>query len=132
VARITCDKERWPIVVVTFPRAYSDAEYEDYLSELSSIVGSSPTALVIDTRLGSTPTALQRQRLMQFVKENWKRLNALRGIVFIVDSVIARHALTAVSWVVAKPCPIVLASSMGEAQAWAAQHRVPVERQLQR
>ena len=69
---------------------------------------------------------------MRFVKANWESLSGLSGIVFVVDSLIARHALTAVSWIVAKPCPIELVASMGEAQAWVLRHGAQVERQLQR
>jgi hypothetical protein len=119
VARITCDEKSWPILVVRFPAVYSDAEFSIYLSELGSALKRSPRALVLDTRNALAPTATQRQLLMRFVKGQWQALHQLRGLAFIVDSGVARHALTAVSWVVAKPCPIQLVPSMGEALDWA-------------
>jgi hypothetical protein len=119
VARITCDEKSWPIFVIRFPAAYSDAEFSSYLSELGAALTRSPRALVLDTRGAQNPSATQRQLLMRFVKHHWQSLHQLRGLAFIVDSGVARHALTAVSWVVAKPCPIQLVSSMSEAMDWA-------------
>lgn len=119
MARITCDEKSWPIVVIRFPGVYSDAEFSSYLSELGDALNRAPRALVLDTRSAQTPTAIQRQLLMRFVKGRWQALHQLRGLAFIVDSGVARHALTAVSWVVAKPCPIQLVPSMGEAMDWA-------------
>jgi hypothetical protein len=109
-------------VVVKFPRSYSNEEFDSYLGDLSVVVARRPRALIVDTRSGSAPTAMQRHRMMRFVRADWQLLGNLRGIVFIVNSIVARHALTAVSWIVAKPCPIELVANMGEAQAWAARH----------
>jgi hypothetical protein len=120
VARITCDEQSWPVVVIRFPGSYTDADFSTYLSELGAALTREPLALILDTRAAQTPTATQRQLLMRFVKNHWLAINRLRGLAFVVDSGLARHALTAVSWVVAKPCPIELVASTSEAFDWAA------------
>jgi len=119
VARITLDEKSWPVVVIRFPAGYSDADFASYLSELGAVLKREPRALVLDTRGAQTPAATQRQQLMHFVKAHWPALHRLRGLAFIVESSVARHALTAISWAVAKPCPIQMVSSMGEALDWA-------------
>lgn len=126
MARITYDEASWPIIVIKFPDSYSDVEFSDYLTRLGAALARGPRAIILDTRAGQTPTARQRQQLMQFVKGQWAALNRLVGIAFIVDSSLARHALTAVSWAVAKPCRIRLVASMIEARAWLTLHDAPV------
>lgn len=120
MARITCDEQSWPVVVIRFPGTYSDAEFSAYLTDLGDALGREPLAMVLDTRAAQSPTATQRQLLMRWVKGHWHALNRLCGLAFVVDSSVARHALTAVSWVVAKPCPIELVANMSEAFDWAA------------
>jgi hypothetical protein len=120
VARITCDEQSWPVLIVRFPGCYSDAEFSLYLSGLGAALARQPLALILDTRAAQTPTATQRQLLMRFVKSHWHALNRLCGLAFIVDSSVARHALTAVSWLVAKPCPVELVANMSEAFDWVA------------
>jgi len=127
VARITCDQQSWPVILVRFPASYSDAEFADYLRELSSALAREPLAIILDTRGAQTPSATQRQQLMQFAKAQWQNLHRLRGAAFIVDSSVARHAMTAVSWVVSKPCPVEFVASMGEALDWADLHGAPLE-----
>ena len=118
VARIDCDVRNWPVIVVTFPGAYSDADFDAYLADLSMLLTRRPEAIIIDTRAQQSPTATQRQRLAGFVKTQWKALSWLRGIAFVVNSRVARHALTMVSWVVSTPCPIEIVPSMAEARCW--------------
>jgi hypothetical protein len=120
VARITLDEKSWPTVVIRFPASYSDADFGSYLAELGAVLGRGPRALILDTRGARAPAATQRQQLMNFVKAHWAALHRLRGLAFVVDSSVARHALTAVSWVVAKPCPLQLVGSMSEAMDWSA------------
>jgi hypothetical protein len=121
--RITCDISGWPVILVRFPGVYSDAEFAEYLDELSALVGRGPAGLVIDTRNTHPPTPTQRQLLIKFVKTQHKVLGRMCGIVFIIDSAVARLAMTAVSWLVAKPCPVEFQSSLNEAQAWIAKQK---------
>ena len=122
-ARITCDISSWPLILVHFPGVYSDAEFAEYLGELSALVERGPDGLVIDTRNTHPPTPKQRQLLGRFVKTQHKALGRMCGIVFIIDSAVARYAMTAVSWLVAKPCPVEFRSSLNEAQAWIAKQK---------
>jgi hypothetical protein len=119
VSQITGDRSGWPIVAFKFPESYSNEEFDEYLGDLSVVVALRPTALIIDTSSAALPTAMQRHRLLRFAKADWQLLSNLRAIVFIVDSVVARCALTAISWLVAKPCPVALVANMREAQAFA-------------
>lgn len=120
---ITCDISGWPLIVVRFPLAYSDAEFALYLTELTALVGRGPEALVIDTRETHPPTPTQRQLLIRFVKSQGEALGRMVGIVFISDSAIARYAMTAVSWLVAKPCPVEFLASLSEARTWVARKK---------
>ena len=121
--RIICDTSGWPLILVRFPGVYSDAEFADYLTELTALVGRGPEGLVIDTRNTHPPTATQRQLLIKFVKTQHRALGRMCGIVFIIDSAVARMAMTAVSWLVARPCPVEFVASLNEAQAWIAKHK---------
>jgi hypothetical protein len=132
MTRIACESGSWPTVVVRFRGAYTDSDFGDYLGELSSLVERGPAALIVDTRSAQPPTAIQRQRLMHFVKTHWGLLTSMCGVVFVVDSPLARHALIAVSWVVTKPCAVEFAASMSEAQTWVTQHAPPIARSLRR
>jgi hypothetical protein len=121
--RIACDISGWPLIVVHFPSTYSDAEFAEYLGELSTLVGRGPGGLVIDTRNTHPPTPTQRQLLIRFVKTQHKALGRMGGIAFIIDSAVARYAMTAVSWLVAKPCPVEFVSSLNDARAWIAKQK---------
>jgi hypothetical protein len=118
---VSLDSSHWPTVSVHFPTEYTDQDFAAYLQELTPLLKRGAVALIVDTRGAPPPSALQRQELLPFVRRQWDSLHRLRGALIVVDSPVARHVLTAVSWMVAKPCSVVLLPSLADPQAWLAQ-----------
>jgi serine/threonine protein kinase len=68
---------------------------------------------MVDTKQGSTllclahqadaPSAIQRKQLAEFIHDNRQGLSGLDRFALVIDSVVHRHAITAISYLVRKP-----------------------------
>jgi hypothetical protein len=128
---IQFDETRFPIVVVKFAGTATDAEFGDYLSTMSRMLGKKQvTATILDATEAGATSALQRRRQADWLKKNADVLKLYSvGTAFVITSPLVRGALTAILWVQPMPAPHTLVATLPEAEAWAkkqlAQHPLP-------
>jgi serine/threonine protein kinase len=64
------------------------------------------------------PSALQRKQVADFIDRNRNELSRLERFALVIDSVVHRHAITAISWLVRKPFPERIFNSPLAAIRW--------------
>ena len=75
-------------------------------------------ALITIVCQADTPTAAQRKQLADFMKTHAKDMDAITGSAMVLDSALARGALTALNWLFRKPFPEKVFSSADPALEW--------------
>jgi hypothetical protein len=118
---ITIDDSLWPLLLVTFPSAFSDQQQEQYLEQLLSYLRRGEKYVsIMDTHLLKTPTAEQRQRQADFIKEHEElfRQCAL-GTAGVVTSPLMALVARLLIHLKPMPSPYYVASSLPAAAAWA-------------
>ncbi len=78
--------------------------WSQYLEMVQRMVdGGLDTTLVCFAHLADAPSPLQRKQMADFIQKNAKGLERLDRFALVIDSVIHRGAITAISWLVKKP-----------------------------
>ncbi len=104
---ISIDATSWPIVTFILRGAISDDEFERLFVEVEKYWRRGDRFLTItDTRGASNASARQRQRIGEWMKENQASIQQTSiGSIVILQSVIARGALTAINWIAQPELP---------------------------
>lgn len=122
-ASITIDDSLWPLLQVKFPRAFTNAQQEQYLSQLLAYLRRGERYVgVLDTHLLKNPSAEQRQRQADFIKEHEALFRQCSlGTVGIVTSPLMALGARILIHLKPMPTPFYVASSLPAAVSWAAE-----------
>jgi hypothetical protein len=117
---IRVDESSFPLVVVSLPAEWSDAEWDAYLAQMRRF----PTrreryVTLTDARGAGTPSAAQRKRAAEVMAEDAalsKRFNVANALVF--ESAILRGMVTAITWLTPPPVPMQTFATPRQACEW--------------
>lgn len=114
-------------IIVTFHSGSSDAEYREYLDEMTRIMRfefrNRRRIVINDASRWMKSNAVQRKMQAEWIKEHAVLLqNTTAAIVFVIPSAMIRGAMRAVLWLQPLPVPHELFSSLDEAVAWTNAH----------
>jgi hypothetical protein len=126
-ATLLVDTHRWPLVVLTYAGAPSNALLEAHLREIEQKVLSRDEAFVqiIDQKKGVMPDAVQRSLIADHQeKMELKYAKYCLGEAYVVTPDL-RAAMTAVFWLAKPPYPYVFVDTMDEALNWCHRHLGP-------
>ena len=118
MGNITVDPSDWPLARVTYDGVVDDEAFEAYLTSQTALLERrQPYVILFDARTAGMPSARQRQRMANNMKENEPELRRLckRG-VFVISSPVVRGALTAILWLQPLPFPHDVVSTLEEAE----------------
>jgi hypothetical protein len=122
---INVNIREWPLVRVTYVDTVDDARFEAYVAEQAGLLDrKEPYVILFDARASGMPSAKQRQRMAEYMREREAELRRLckRG-VFVISSPLIRGALTAILWLQPLPFPHEVVSSMEDAERILASER---------
>lgn len=128
---IDFDATKAPYYVIRFAHAVTDADVEDVLERMRSVWKTRRKIVVLCDGSDSTLTPRQRKLFtdeMKRERDNYTRW--VDGWALVVQSAVARHTLTALTWVSPPPFEMRVFDTLEEANAWASQRLS--ELQLQR
>ncbi len=117
---ITFDDSLWPLLILHYPAAQSDTEYEESLTRLSGFVlRREPYFSIIDTSRIGMPNSTQRQRQVAWDRTHNELVRTWgRGTAFIVTSPFVRVAMSLYFHVRPLGVPHVIVADMGSALTW--------------
>lgn len=117
---IRIDTRRSPILRVDWEGAPSEEEMRAHLLELTSLIRSLPTNTILyDARSTSGPSAIQRQLMADWMKENELLIkNRSAGTAFVISSALIRGALTAILWLQPMSTEHTVVATPEEAYRW--------------
>lgn len=110
-----------PLYIVTFTGKVSDAEFDAYLRELSTLTERpGRRAMVYDARLATPSPASQRQMQAAWMKRfDADVRNKTAGIAFVLPSALMRGMLTAILWLQPLACPHHVTTDFTDGVGWA-------------
>lgn len=122
-ASINIDDSLWPLLQVKFPSAFTNAQQEQYLNQLSSYLRRGERYVgVMDTHLLKNPSSEQRQRQANFIKEHEALFRQCSlGTVGIVTSPLLALGARILIHLKPMPTPFYVTSSSPAAISWAAE-----------
>ncbi|MBX3245637.1 MAG: hypothetical protein KF901_00500 [Myxococcales bacterium] len=114
----TVDSEAWPLVRVTYVGAVDDAAFERYLDEQAALLDRrAPYVILFDARRSGMPSAKQRQRMAEYMRDrNAEIARYCKKGVFVISSPLIRGALTAILWLQPLPFPHDVVATLDEAE----------------
>jgi hypothetical protein len=120
---ITIDERRRPIVLVTFVGTATDAEFDQYLRDMTEqILGRrQQTVTILDATRSDNTSAAQRKKQAEWLathKDDLRRYSL--GTAFVIKSAMVRGALTAIFWLQPMDRPHTIVATLDEAEGWAA------------
>jgi hypothetical protein len=118
---IVTSTQGWPVVVISFPPAFSDADLEEHLSECERLLRREQQFYCIRdlTRVKHVPTATMRRSAATWEQANRAALGRLLiGVANVSASTLVRGAMTAMRWITPSPFPETTVSTLQEAQRW--------------
>lgn len=132
MARITFDESCWPLVIVRYPRAFNQAEFDEHLAYVVSLVRrDEPWAMINDSRGAYTPNARQRGAIAEFyaaeaalVRKNW------RSTALVIDNPLVAGIATAISWLTEPLHPFCAFWNYADAERYVLNHFEPGLRDL--
>ena len=112
--------QRDGIVHVSPPTELTDPIIEEFLAELNRRrQGGQPYALLFDMREAGIPTASQRQRLAQHMKNNERSIqDTIRGMALVATNPVLRGVVTAVCWLARPSIPYRVVADEDEGVRW--------------
>jgi hypothetical protein len=122
---INVNTQEWPLVRVTYVDTVDDARFEAYVAEQAALLDrGEPYVILFDARASGMPSARQRQRMAEYMREREPELRHLckRG-VFVISSPLIRGALTAILWLQPLPFAHEVVSSIADAERILASER---------
>jgi hypothetical protein len=120
MSAIVVSSSAWPLVVVHFPPKWERADWDASIEEVRALLARGERFALISNTIGSqTPNASERRRTADFFEANEAALRAtVAGWAIATDSVLARGAITAITWLRAPPFPSATFATMAQAEAW--------------
>lgn len=121
---MTFDDSQWPLLTVTFTGTLSAQEFDTYMSKLAACLSRGEKYLVLlDTRgLSSAPTMEQRQRLVDWVRQNESAMRQrVLGSAYVITSPFVRLAMNIMCQLKPLPCPYTIVGDVKLARAWSAE-----------
>jgi hypothetical protein len=117
---VVFDDSLWPLLIIRYPAAQSDAEYEESLNRLSGFVlRRQPYFCIIDTSRIGTPNSTQRQRQVEWDRSHDELVRTWgRGTAFIVTSPFVRVAMSLYFHVRPLGVPHVIVADVSSALTW--------------
>ena len=115
------DESRWPFVVITPPRVFSDADFGAMLARLRSYYERGQRfGLVVDVRVAAPLQSEQRRVVVKEIDENVRRFGSLLvGVGYVVTTAVQRGGFKAMMWLRQIPEPPAKIFSLPEdAMAW--------------
>ncbi|MET0386186.1 MAG: hypothetical protein ABW321_09530 [Polyangiales bacterium] len=117
---IVVDTRHWPLVYIAYPRAFSDADWDELLVQAGGLLDRKQSfAWINDARTPYIPNARQRTALANHQKaraDDYRRW--ARGAAVVSQSAVVRGVITAMSWVFPTPFPHETFASLAEAERW--------------
>ena len=98
---IKIDESQWPLLIVTPPEHYSDAEWEEHLHAVNRIAlrRNQRFVLINDNSNAQVPNHAQRKMSAEMVTKNADDIFGLiAGVAMIHTSALMRGAVTAIGW----------------------------------
>lgn len=88
-----------------FHGRWTDDTWPAYIAHFDRLFAVNPgrLSLLTITSETDTPSAAQRAELARWMKAHAELMNLVRASAMVMDSAVARGALTALNWVVSKP-----------------------------
>ncbi|MFY0578071.1 hypothetical protein ACN28S_30490 [Cystobacter fuscus] len=120
-ASIVFDDSLWPLLVSRFEGQVSDEAYEEYLLQGALYLRrGEPYVSVLDTARLALPTARQRQRQFEWLRQHEQPMRELLlGCAFIITSPFIRMTMSTVFHLMPMPTPYVAVQDMARAVTWA-------------
>ena len=121
MGRMRIDCKTWPLVIFTLEGDLTQAQLDEHLREHRAVIDrNEPYAVVVDAMgMGSTEASF-RKRYAEFISKNTPVLKRLcRGTAVVLQSPVARGAITAVTWMTTIPFPLKVFGDRHEALSWA-------------
>jgi hypothetical protein len=118
---IVMSTQRWPVVVINFPPAFSDADLEEHLLECERLLRrEQPFYCIRDlTQIKQVPGATLRRTAATWEQANRAALGrVLIGVANVSASTLVRGAMTAMRWISPSPFPETTVSTLQEALRW--------------
>lgn len=115
---IAVDSSAWPFVRVTYVDTVDDARFDEYVRRQAALLDRrEPYVILFDARASGMPSARQRQRMAEYMREREAELRRYckRG-VFVISSPVIRGALTAILWLQPLPFPHEVVASVADAE----------------
>lgn len=123
--QIRMDASRFPMLVVEFHGKATNEQFVEYLAAMDRHLDRCDAegchnVLVVDTLAATSPvSAPQRKLQAEWMAKNFMRSKArMRGMAFVIDSMVVRGVLTAILWLQTMPCEYAVFGSREEAEAW--------------
>jgi hypothetical protein len=120
--KITISDQKAPVYVATFEGITTDAQFDDYPSQLSKLAHLPHVkAFVFDARNNGTTPPSQRKRMADWMKQHENQIRErTAGCAFVLPSALQRGVLTAILWLQPMACPHTIVGTLEEALAWSA------------
>lgn len=121
---IHVDDAAWPLVVVSFRGAITDAQFAAYLQALEhnlerSERGQTKIAVLFDAAHGGASSAAQRKAQSDWIALHYQRSAVwCVGYAFAIPSTIVRGMLQAILWFSPMPAPHTVVGTRSEGEAW--------------
>src|SRR5512139_254160 len=117
---IRIDTRRPPILRIDWEGSPSEEEFRVHLAELTALIRSMPVnAILYDARTASGPTAIQRQKMAEWMREHEALIRSRSaGTAFVIDSAFVRGALTAILWLQPMASDHTVVATPEEAYRW--------------
>lgn len=120
MARVLCDEECWPLVLVTWPeRPVTDEDLETYLQESARHLQRGRHVVLHLADGASGLSSRQRKRMASYIKQHRTELRqkVLCGAI-VLEKPVLRAIVTAVNWLAPPASPQRIFAHREEAQAW--------------
>jgi len=123
---INVSSTRFPLLVVDFIGRPNDTQFSCYLNAMDAHIArclaeGKHSVVLVDTLNATSPvSASQRKMQAEWMEKSFARSKeTMRGMVFVIDSMLVRGVLTAILWLQKMPCEHAVFGTRSEAEAWA-------------
>jgi hypothetical protein len=122
MSNVSIDTARWPLVVVSFKSAPTDAELRQGLDAMAEHLKRGPRcAHVLDLSGQAMPPASQQQLLREWFATNAAAVKAASaGAALVFPSILTQGLVRAFLTAHPAPCPVFVCGRRADAEKWAA------------
>ena len=116
------DLSRRPLITVTFVGLATEAEFDEYLDEMTRMIleRKEKTVTILDARASGRAPATPRKKQADWLKQHERELRRYSlGTAFVIDSPLVRGVLTAIFWVQPMATAYAIVGTLEEAERWA-------------